>query len=156
MNCRERMEAYLRENDVPFEVRRHDTAYTMSEVAAVLHESGRHVAKVVMVRAGEEMVMLVLPSSYRLNMDHVRDMLAAGKVRLADEEEFDQLFGDCAPGAMPPFGNLYGVPVYVERALAEQKEISFRAGTHQHVIEMAFADFERLVQPTVGAFGYVP
>ena len=156
MNCRERMEAYLRENDVPFEVRRHETAYTMSEVAAAMHESGKHVAKVVIVRAGEEMVMLVLPSSYRLNMARVRKVLAVEKVRLAHESEFGDLFSDCSPGAMPPFGNLYGVPVYVERALAEQTDILFRVGTHQHMMKVAYVDLARLVQPVVGEFAYVP
>ena len=156
MDCRERMEAYLRENDAPFEVKRHETAYTMSEVAAALHESGKHVAKVVIVKAGTEMVMLVVPSSYRLNMDHVRAMLAVDKVRLAQEHEFGDLFADCAPGAMPPFGNLYDVPVYVERALAEQEEVFFRIGTHQHMMKVAYADFSRLAQPTVGEFAYVP
>jgi Ala-tRNA(Pro) deacylase len=156
MNCREQIEAYLNENGVPFEVKRHETAYTMSEVAAALHESGKHVAKVVMVKAGTGMVMLVLPSSCRLNMDQVRDVLAAGKVRLAQEGELGDLFADCAPGAMPPFGNLYGVPVYVDRALTGQASILFRAGTHQHVMKVAYADFARLVRPTVGEFAYVP
>jgi Ala-tRNA(Pro) deacylase len=156
MNCKERMEAYLRENGVSFEVKRHETAYTMSEVAAALHESGKHVAKVVIVQAGTEMVMLVVPSSYRLNMSHVRDMLGVDQVRLAQEEEFGDLFDDCAPGAMPPFGNLYGVPVYVDRALTEQEEVFFRIGTHQHMMSVAYADLARLVEPTVGEFAYVP
>jgi Ala-tRNA(Pro) deacylase len=127
----------------------------MSEVAAALHESGKHVAKVVIVQAGDEMVMLVVPSSYRLNMDQVRDMLAVDKVRLAQEREFGDLFHDCSPGAMPPFGNLYDLPVYVDRSLTGQEEVFFRAGTHQHMIKVAYADFERLAQPTVGEFAYV-
>jgi Ala-tRNA(Pro) deacylase len=155
MDCRERMEAYLRENGVSFEVKRHDTAYTMSEVAAALHESGKHVAKVVIVKAGEGMAMLVVPSSHRLNMAQVKDLLAAGKVRLAQEQEFSGLFEDCSPGAMPPFGNLYDVPVYVDRTLTEQEEVFFRVGTHQHMMKVAYADFARLVQPTVGEFAYV-
>jgi Ala-tRNA(Pro) deacylase len=156
MECRERLEAYLRENNVPFQVKRHETAYTMSEVAAAMHESGKHVAKVVMVQADGGMVMLIVPSSYRLDMSQVQDMLAVDKVRLAQEGEFDDLFGDCAPGAMPPFGNLYEVPVYVDRALTGQEEILFRAGTHQHMMKVAYTDFARLVQPTVGEFAYVP
>jgi Ala-tRNA(Pro) deacylase len=156
MNCTERIEAYLRENGAPFEVKRHDTAYTMSEVAAALHESGKHVAKVVVVQAGTEMVMLVLPSSCRLNMNQVRALLAVDAVRLAQEGEFGDLFADCAPGAMPPFGNLYDVPVYVDRGLTGQKDIYFRAGTHQHMMKVAYADFARLAQPVVGEFAYVP
>ena len=155
MNCKERMEAYLNENNVPFEVKRHSTAYTMAEVAAALHEPGKHVAKVVMIKAADEMAMLVVPSPYRLNMDQVRDMLGGVKARLAQEQEFSDLFEDCAPGAMPPFGNLYNVPVYVDRALTEQEEVFFRVGTHQHMMKVAYADFARLVQPTVGEFAYV-
>jgi Ala-tRNA(Pro) deacylase len=128
----------------------------MSEVAAAMHESGKHVAKVVIVQAGAGMVMLVVPSSCRLNMAHVRELLAVDKVWLAHESEFGDLFADCAPGAMPPFGNLYDVPVYVDRALAEQADILFRVGTHQHMMKVAYADFARLVQPTVGEFAYVP
>lgn len=155
MDCKERMEAYLNEKGVPFEVRQHSTAYTMPEVAAALHESGKHVAKVVIVRAGEEMLMCVVPSPYRLNMDQVRAMLSAPQVRLAQEHEFTDLFPDCAPGAMPPFGNLYDVPVYVDRALAEQEEMFFLVGTHDHSMEVAYKDFARLVQPTVGEFAYL-
>jgi Ala-tRNA(Pro) deacylase len=155
MDCKERMEAYLNENGVPYEVKQHSTAYTMPEVAASLHESGKHVAKVVMVAAGEQMAMCVVPSPCRLNMPQVREMVGASKVRLAEEHEFSDLFPDCAPGAMPPFGNLYGLPVYVDRALSEQDAMVFRIGTHQHSMKVAYKDFARLAQPTVGAFAYL-
>lgn len=155
MDCQERMEAYLRENGVPFEVKRHSTAYTMPEVAAALHEPGKHVAKVVMVKAEDQMAMLVVPSPYRLNMDQVRELLGVKKARLAQEHEFSGLFPDCAPGAMPPFGNLYGLPVYVDRSLADQEDIVFRVGTHQHTMQVAYADFKRLAQPAVGEFAYL-
>ena len=155
MNCKERMEAYLNENGVPFEVKRHSTAYTMPEVAAALHESGNHVAKVVMVAAGEQMAMCVVPSPYRLSMPKVRQMLGSSQARLAEEHEFGDLFPDCAPGAMPPFGNLYDLPVYVDGALAEQEAIVFKIGTHQHSMKVAYSDFARLAQPTVGEFAYL-
>jgi Ala-tRNA(Pro) deacylase len=152
MECRERMEQYLRENGVPFEVMAHDQAYTMQEVAAALHVPGRQVAKVVMVKADGEMAMLVIPSPYRLDFAKVRALAGAKKVSLAKEEEFADLFPDCATGAMPPFGNLYEVPVYVDQALAEETSIVFRVGTHSHTMKVAYADFARLVQPTVGEF----
>ena len=155
MDCKERMEAYLNENGVPYEVKQHSTAYTMPEVAAALHESGNHVAKVVMVAAGEQMAMCVVPSPYRLSMPKVRQMLGSSQARLAEEHEFSDLFPDCAPGAMPPFGNLYDVPVYVDRALAEQAAMVFRVGTHQDSMKVAYADFARLAQPTVGEFAYL-
>jgi len=152
MKCRERLEQYLRENGVPFEVMAHRTAYTMPEVAAALHVPGKQVAKVVIVRADGKMVMLVIPSPYRLDFAKVRGLLGARKVSLAKEEEFADLFPDCAIGAMPPFGNLYDVPVYVDQTLAEEASIVFRVGTHRHTMRVAYADFARLAQPTVGEF----
>ena len=149
MKCRERMENYLRENGVVFEVETHDQAFTMQEVAAALHVPGNQVAKVVIVCADKEKVMLVLPAPYRMNVDLVRDMVDAKKVRLAKEEEFADLFPDCATGAMPPFGNLYGVPVYVDRSMSEEPDMVFRIGTHRETMKIAYADFVRLAQPVV-------
>ncbi|MEJ2737019.1 MAG: YbaK/EbsC family protein [Anaerolineae bacterium] len=152
MKCRERLEQYLREHGVGFEVMTHSQAFTMQEVAAALHVPGNQVAKVVIVRADEDMAMLVLPAPCRLNTAAARDLLGVKKVRLAKEEEFADLFPDCATGAMPPFGNLYDVPVYVDPSLAEESNIVFRIGTHRETMKVAYADFARLVQPTVGAF----
>ena len=152
MKCRERLEQYLQENDVPFEVMAHSQAYTMQEVAAVLHVPGKQGAKVVMVKADGEMAMLAIPAPYRLDFAKLRALLSAKEVSLAKEEEFADLFADCATGAMPPFGNLYDLPVYVDRALAEEANIVFRVGTHRHTMKVAYADFARLAQPTVGEF----
>jgi Ala-tRNA(Pro) deacylase len=154
MKCRERMEQYLRENSVGFEVMAHSQAFTMQEVAAALHVPGDQVAKVVIVCADDKMAMLVLPAPYRLNTEKARALLGAKKARLAKEDEFADLFPDCATGAMPPFGNLYDVPVYVDRALAEEPDIVFRIGTHRESMKVAYADFARLVQPTVGEFSW--
>ena len=154
MKCRERMEKYLRENGVGFEVETHEQAFTMQEVAAALHVPGNQVAKVVIVCADKEKVMLVLPAPYRMNVDLVRDMVDAKKVRLAKEEEFADLFPDCATGAMPPFGNLYGVPVYVDRSMAEEPDMVFRIGTHRETMKITYADFVRLAQPVVGDFSW--
>jgi Ala-tRNA(Pro) deacylase len=152
MKCRKRMEQYLRDNGVPFEVMAHSEAYTMQEVAAELHVPGKQVAKVVIVKANGKMIMLVIPSPYRLDFAKVRALLGAKKVSLAKEEEFANLFPDCAIGAMPPFGNLYDLPVYVDQALAEEPDIVFRVGTHRHTMKLAYADFARLAQPEVGEF----
>jgi Ala-tRNA(Pro) deacylase len=149
------MEQYLRENGVAFEEMTHAQSYTMQEVAAVLHVSGKEVAKVVMVKADGQMAMVVVPAPYRLHMSKVRDALGARKVSLAEEGEFSDLFPDCAPGAMPPFGNLYDVPVYVDQALAAQEEIIFRVGSHREVMQVAYDDFARLVQPTVAELAYL-
>ena len=154
MKCRERMEKYLRENGVGFEVKTHEQAFTMQEVAAALHVPGNQVAKVVIVCADKDKVMLVLPAPYRMNVDLVRDLVGAKTIRLAKEEEFVDLFPDCATGAMPPFGNLYGVPVYVDRSMAEEPDVVFRIGTHRETMKIAYADFERLAQPVVGDFSW--
>ena len=154
MKCRERMENYLREKRVGFEVETHEQVFTMQEVAAALHVPGNQVAKVVIVCADKEKVMLVLPAPYRMNVDLVRDMVGAKKVRLAKEEEFADLFPDCATGAMPPFGNLYGVPVYVDRSMAEEPDMVFRIGTHRETMKITYADFIRLAQPVVSDFSW--
>ena len=154
MKCRERMEKILRENGVGFEVKTHEQAFTMQEVAAALHVPGNQVAKVVIVCADKDKVMLVLPAPYRMNVDLVRDLVGAKTIRLAKEEEFADLFPDCATGAMPPFGNLYGVPVYVDRSMAEEPDIVFRIGTHRETMMIAYADFVRLAQPVVGDFAW--
>ena len=152
MDCRERLEQYFRENEVPFEVMKHEEAYTMQEVAASLHVPGRQVAKVVIVKADAQMAMLVVSSPDRLNFAKVRALLDAKDVRLAKEDEFSDLFPDCEVGGMPPFGNLYGVPVYVDQALSNEANIVFRIGTHKEVMKVSSADFARLAGPTVGEF----
>lgn len=154
MKCRERMEQYLRENGAGFEVMVHSQAFTMQEVAAALHVPGDQVAKVVIVKADGDTAMLVLPAPCRLNIDMVCTLLGAKKARLAKEKEFADLFPDCATGAMPPFGNLYDVPVYVDRSMAEQSDMVFRIGTHRETMKIAYADFARLAKPTVGDFAW--
>jgi Ala-tRNA(Pro) deacylase len=152
MECLERMEGYLRENGVPFEVLRHTQAFTMAEVAAALHVPGGQVAKAVMVKGDGKMAMLVVSAAHRLDFARVRAVIGAEEVSLAREEEFVDLFPDCAVGAMPPFGNLYDVPVYVDQALAEEAHIVFRVGTYRHTMKVAYTDFARLAEPNVGEF----
>lgn len=156
MKCKERMEQYLRENGVQFEVITHSQAFTMQEVAAALHVPGSQVAKVVMVKADEVIAMLVVPAPHRLNLDKVCAVLGAQKARLAKEKDFTDLFPDCSTGAMPPFGNLYDVPVYVDDALAHQDHMVFRVGTHRDTMKVAYADFYRLAQPIVDEFSWKP
>lgn len=152
MECRERLEAYLNENKVTFEVMTYKETFTMQEVAAALHVSGNQVAKVVMVKADDRMVMLVVSSPDRLDFAKAGELLGAKKVRLAEEEEFGDLFPDCVVGAMPPFGNLYEIPVYLNKDLAEEEDILFKVGTHTEVMKIAYRDFARLAQPTLGEF----
>ena len=151
MDCKDRLEAYLKEKQVPFEVRHHPRAITAQEVAASEHVPGKMLAKTVMVLADGKMIMLALPAPYQVDMDKAGKVVG-GEVRLAHEEEFENTFPDCEVGAMPPFGNLYGVPVYVETALAEDETIVFRAGTHTDTMSVSYADFERVVEPTIAEF----
>ena len=152
MDCRDRLEAYLRENAVPFEVQHHPRVVTAQEVAATEHIPGKMLAKTVMVLADGEMVMLALPASYQVDLGKAGEALGAVEVRLAEEDEFENAFPDCEVGAMPLFGNLYDLPVYVEEVLAEDETVFFRAGTHTDTMSVGYADFERLVEPTVGDF----
>ncbi len=152
MECKERLVQYFRENGVPFQSMTHPQAFTAQEVAAAQHVPGKQVAKVVMARAGDKMVMLVLPASFRVNFRLLADVLKVREVHLASEEEFAALFPDCLAGAMPPFGNLYDIPVYVDISLTEDPEIVFQAGTHVDTMKIRYADYARLVKPQVAQF----
>lgn len=152
MNCLERLQTYLAENGVPYQIQHHPRAYTAQEVAASEHVPGQIVTKTVIVVADDRMSMLVLPAPYHVNLGRAAETLGAELVRLAHEEEFAAAFPDCEVGAMPPFGNLYGLAVWVDRALAADDTIVFRAGTHTDTVSLKYADFERLVTPQVGEF----
>ncbi len=130
----------------------HPSAFTAQEVAAATHVPGKEFAKTVIVKADGRYVMVVLPASHKIEFEKLRRAIGAETVELASEEEFAELFPDCEVGAMPPLGNLYGLPVYVSSSLAEDEEIVFNAGTHTDVIRMKYSDFSRLVSPEVGEF----
>jgi Ala-tRNA(Pro) deacylase len=152
VECKDRLENYLRENQAPFEEQHHPRAVSAQEVAASEHVTGRMLAKTVMVLADGEMAMLALPATYQVDLEMAAAVLGVDEARLAEEEEFADTFADCEVGAMPPFGNLYGVPVYVEKTLAEDETIVFRSGTHTETMSVSYSDFERLMEPTVAQF----
>jgi len=152
MTCRERLEKYFRENGVAYQVKSHPEVYTAQEVAAVEHIPGRAMAKVVMAMIDGTLTALVLPAPHRVDIPRVKSALAAKEARLAREQEFATVFPDCEVGAMPPFGNLYQVPVVVDRALTEDPTITFNAGSHRETMTIAYADFARLVSPKVADF----
>ncbi|MGH2454409.1 MAG: aminoacyl-tRNA deacylase [Candidatus Rokuibacteriota bacterium] len=156
MSCRERLEQFFRERGVKFQVVTHPEVYTAQEVAAVEHVSGYDVAKVVIASVDETLAMIVLPAPHRVDLDKVKRALGGAQARLAREEEFSAVFADCEVGAMPPFGSLYGLPVYVDRALTDDPRIVFRAGTHRETMTVAYADLERLEQPKVGDYATGP
>ncbi len=156
MSCRQRLQEYLTTNGVGFESEHHRVAYTAQEVAAAEHVPGKKVAKVVMAVGDGSPVMLVLPANARVSLEKLGSVLGAGEVRLEREDEFASLFPDCEVGAMPPFGNLYGIPVYVDQMLAAVPEITFQAGSHTETIRIRYSDYERLVQPRVADFAAKP
>jgi Ala-tRNA(Pro) deacylase len=152
MKALERLEAYLRDKDIPYLLRHHPKAYTAKEVAGSEHISPQLMAKVVMVVADGEIVMTVISAMNRVDLTRLSDILNAHVVRLAEEWEFQHIFSDCEPGAMPPFGNLYNLPVYVDRSLANKEFFVFQAGTHKVTVKMAFSSYEELVKPIIADF----
>lgn len=144
-----KVKEFLDSRGVKYVSIRHSTAYTAAEVAASAHVKGRDFAKTVIVRIEGGLAMVVLPASRRIVIHDLREMLGTENVRLATEAEFRDAFPDCEVGAMPPFGNLYGLPVYVAASLAMEAEIAFNAGTHTEIIQMAYDDFDDLVRPEV-------
>lgn len=144
-----KLKAFLDGHGVKYRCVQHSPAYTAPEIAASTHVSGSDFAKTVIVKIDGRMTMVVLPAHRKIVLSELRDLLPSGTVELATEEEFINRFPDCELGAMPPFGNLYGMPVYLDARLTEHPEIAFNAGTHREVIKMASEDFDELVHPIV-------
>ncbi len=140
---------YLDNNNIKYVIISHSPAYTAMEVAASAHVSGNELAKTVMVKLDEKMTMVVLPASYKIDFNQLKDESGAVTVQLAAEEDFIEMFPNCEVGAMPPFGNLYKMEVYVAESLTKGKEIAFAAGSHSELIKLAYKDFEILVNPIV-------
>jgi Ala-tRNA(Pro) deacylase len=143
------IESYLRDQHVSFSLHHHPPTYSAQRLAHIEHVPGRMVAKVVMAVVDEELVMLCVPAPCHVNMLKLMNMLATDNVRLAQEEDFSDAFPDCEVGAMPPFGNLYEIPVYVDKQLAEDERIHFQACRHTDTVEMSYSDFARLAHPIV-------
>jgi Ala-tRNA(Pro) deacylase len=120
--------------------------------SASAHIKGRNLAKTIIVKLDGKFAMAVLPSKYHVNLEQLRTASKSGSVELAAEGEFAQQFPGCDEGAMPPFGNLYGMPVYVDASLAEDEEIAFNACTHTELVQLAYKDFQALVKPVVTTF----
>ena len=154
MSVPTRLKSFLDSNYIPYESLSHSTTYTAQGTATLMQISGKDVAKTVVLRAGpqgDEVILAVLPGSKHIKLDKLA--AAIGKpVRLATELEFSDLFPDCELGAMPPFGALYNLPVYVDESLAKDKEVMFNAGTHHDAVRMAYQDFVRLAQPKICSF----
>ena len=152
MTVSRQLKKFLDGAGVSYKVTKHPEAFTAQEVAAAEHVPGKAMAKVVIVLADKKPVMTVLPASYRVDFKKLKKLLGAKSVRLASEDEFGGLFPDCEVGAMPPFGEMFDLPVYSDQVLREDERVTFNAGTHTETVTVAYADYERLANPTVGDF----
>jgi Ala-tRNA(Pro) deacylase len=147
-----RLVEFLNGQNIKYVSIAHSTAYTAQELAALTHTPGRELAKTVIVEIDGVLAMVVLPSSYRADLSLLKAAIGASTVELAQESEFKGRFPECETGAMPPFGNLYGMAVFVDQSLTQDKEIAFNAGSHNELVRLAYQDFERLTRPTVLKF----
>ena len=140
---------FLDRNRIQYLVISHSVAYTAQGIAALTHIPGKELAKTVMVMVDGRLAMAVVPASFRVDLYRLKKYLGADSVELASENEFRDRFPDCETGSMPPFGNLYGMDVFVDQTLADDKEIAFNAGSHRELVRMKFADFNDLVKPVM-------
>ena len=149
-----KLRAFLDENNIRYVTMKHSSAYTSQEIASSAHVSGKEFAKTVMIKIDDEMAMAVLPASYQVDFKLLNEIFKNQKVSLATESEFKNLFPDCEVGAMPPFGHLYDMDVFVAEVLRKNEEIVFNAGSHKELIRMRYKDFERLEQPAILKFSW--
>ena len=147
-----KLKEFLDENRAKYVSITHSKAYTAQEVAASAHVPGGSMAKVVIVELDGTMAMAVLPANRKIVLQDLHNVAGSDQVRFTSEDKFKDRFPDCEIGAMPPFGNLYGMDVFVADSLAQNKEIAFNAGSHEEIIKLAYEDFERLVRPKVMSF----
>jgi Ala-tRNA(Pro) deacylase len=138
----------LNEHKAKYEILHHPEAVTAQRIAQAERVKGRHHAKVVIVKSGDQHLMIVLPADHQIDLEKVEKAIG-DTVSLGKEQEFKSRFPDCAIGAMPPFGNLYDLPTYVDKHLSEQDYIVFEAGTHTEAIKMNYRDYKKIVKPKV-------
>lgn len=144
-----KLKEFLDQNKVKYVTVVHSPSYTAQEIAASAHVRGKEMAKTVIVKIDGKLAMAVLPAAQKVDVYKLQEVTGASSVVLASERDFETAFPECDLGAMPPFGNLYGMEVYVATRLAEDDEIAFNAGSHIELIRMRYADYEKLVKPTV-------
>jgi Ala-tRNA(Pro) deacylase len=153
MTVLEKLESFLTKRDIPYTHSEHRLAFTAEQVAQTEFVNRETVAKPVVVVADEVFALAVVSAGSLVDLHQLRKLLGANHLRLATEGEIQNLFRDCEIGAMPPLGNLYGLSVYVDSALALQDAIVFNAGTHRDTVHMKFDDFRRAVNPVILPFG---
>lgn len=144
-----KLETFLDSNQVKYITINHSPAYTAREVAASAFVPRREFAKATIVKLDGAMAVAVVPASRHVDLEGLAAVASADEAVLASEDEFKDMFPGCELGAMPPFGNLYGMKTYVDTMLEEDDEIAFNAGTHTQVVRLAYEDYTKLVQPTL-------
>jgi len=147
-----RLKEFLDSHNVKYVIISHSVAYTSQSIAELTHIPGKELAKTVIAKIDGVLVMAVLPASSRVDLSRLARAAGANHALLASEQEFRDAFPDCEAGAMPPFGNLYGLRVFAEESLRQDKEIAFNAGSHRELLRMAWEDFEKLVRPEIAKF----
>jgi Ala-tRNA(Pro) deacylase len=145
----QKLKDFLRENAVEYVSINHPPGYTAQEIAALAHIPGREMAKTVVVKVDGRFALVVVPANYKVDMKLVQDVCGADSAELATEDEFRELFPDCELGAMPPFGNLFNLPEYIDESLCADEMITFNAGSHTELIRLPFKKFEELAAPTI-------
>ena len=141
------LKQFLDDNDIKYISIMHSLAFTAVDIAKSAHIPSKEMAKTVIVKVNDELAMVVVPANYKAKLDLLRQALDTDAVELATEQEFTKRFPDCEVGAMPPFGNLYDMEVYVAESLTEDRKIAFNGGSHSEVIQMDYRDYEALVKP---------
>jgi len=149
-----KLREFLDSHQIKYLVISHSLAYTAQGVAALAHVSGKKLAKTVIVKIDGVLAMAVVPASLHVDLELLKRLTGAQTAEIASEREFKDAFPDCETGAMPPFGNLYDMPVYADESLAEYDEITFSAGTHRELVRMSWKDMVRLVSPTISVLTY--
>ncbi len=144
-----RLRQFLDTYNIKYVVISHSVAYTAGAIAALTHIAGKELAKTVIVKIDDDLVMVVVCASQHVDLERLKVATKANVVQLAAESEFRNRFPDCETGAMPPFGNLYGMKVYADEALSRDQEFAFNAGSHRELVRMAWEDFARMVEPKV-------
>jgi len=143
------LKEFLDRHEAKYVMISHSPAFTAQEIAALAHIPGKDMAKTVMVKVDGKMTMAVLPASYHINLNQLREAMKVKKIELANESEFRDLFPHCEVGAMPPFGALYGLDMVVAKSLSADENIAFNAGSHKEVLKMAFNDYAKVAKPRI-------
>lgn len=153
MSASSKIKAYLENEKISYQILEHDPAYSAMEIAGSQHIPGRQFVKTVIVNGDGKFIMCILPAIHLIDLEKLKSLLKVQEIRLASEQEVARLFPDYEVGAEPPFGEHYGLKVYLDKILEENEEIAFNAGTHTDIMKIKFRDFIRLAKPTIAEFG---